>query len=334
MDDAARLLALINGYRVSQAIYVASRLRLPDHLATGPMTVAELASAAGCDESALRRFARGLVALEVLAELDDGRISLGPLGQELRSDAPRKLRDWAVFVGRPSLWQAWGALEHSLRTGENAFASVHGQDVWQFRAERPDEGLIFDAAMTTISHGIVEEMLAAYDFSGIGTLADIGGGHGALLTTLLTRYPEMKGTLFDQPYVVAGATEPVRLAGLTDRCDIVGGDFFASVPSGMDAYLLKSIVHDWLDEQAIAILRVCRSAMKPTSKVLVVERVITGPPYRLPTVMSDLNMLVGPGGLERTEDEFASLFAEAGLQLTSAVPSDSGFWVLEARAKV
>jgi hypothetical protein len=126
----------------------------------------------------------------------------------------------------------------------------------------------------------------------------------------------------------------VRLAGLTDRCDIVGGDFFASVPSGMDTYLLKSIVHDWLDEQAIAILRVCRSAMKPTSKVLVVERVITGPPYRLPTVMSDLNMLVGPGGLERTEDEFASLFAEAGLQLTSAVPSDSGFWVLEARAKV
>jgi len=185
--------------------------------------------------------------------------------------------------------------------------------------------------MSAISHGIVAVMLAAYDFSGIGSLADIGGGHGALLAALLTRYPGMKGILFDQPHVVAGAAEPVRLAGLADRCEIVGDDFFAAVPSNVDAYLLKSVVHDWPDEQAIAILRSCRAAMKPSSKILLVKRVITGPPYLLSSVMSDLNMLVGPGGRERTEGGYAQLLTKAGLQLSHAIPSDSGFWIVEAK---
>jgi O-methyltransferase len=224
-----------------------------------------------------------------------------------------------------------GALEHSVRTGENAFISVHGRDVWQFRSEDPGEGQIFDDAMSATAHGIVAAMLAAYDFSGIGSLADIGGGHGALLAALLTRYPGMKGILFDQPHVVAGAAEAVRLAGLAGRCEIVGGDFFTAVPSNVDAYLLKSVVHDWPDEQAIAILRCCRAAMKPSSKILLVERVITGPPYLLSSVMSDLNMLVGPGGRERTEGEYAQLLADAGLELSHAIPSDSGFWIVEAR---
>ncbi|GIH03041.1 methyltransferase [Rhizocola hellebori] len=332
MDASARLLGLINGYRVSQAVYVAARLGLADHLADEPMTIAGLASTVGCDGPALRRLVRGLVAVEVLAELDDGRIALAPLGQQLRSDAPGKLGDWAGFVGRPSTWQAWGALEHSVRTGQNAFVSVHGRDVWQFRAEDPAEGQIFDAAMTAIANNIVEAMLAAYDFSGIGSVADIGGGHGALLAALLTRYPAMKGILFDQPHVVAGAAEPVRLAGVADRCEIVGGDFFAAVPSNVDAYLVKSVVHDWPDEQAIAILRSCRAAMKPSSKILLIERVISGPPYLLSSVMSDLNMLVGPGGQERSEDEYARLLIAAGLKLSKAIPTDSGFWIVEAKA--
>jgi O-methyltransferase domain/Dimerisation domain len=330
MDASARLLTLINGYRVSQAIYVASRLNLADHLANGSMTVADLAVAAGCDPAALRRLVRGLVAVDVLAERDDGQIALGTLGQQLRSDSPGKLRDWAGFVGRPSIWRAWGALEDSVRTGENAFTGVHGRDVWQFRSENPAEGQIFDAAMTALSHSIVGAVLAAYDFSGIGLLADVGGGHGALLAALLTRYPAMKGILFDQPHVVAGAAEPVRLAGVADRCEIVGGDFFTAVPSNVDVYLLKSVVHDWRDEQAIAILRSCRAAMKPTSKVLLVERLITRPPYQLPAAMADLTMLVGPGGQERTESEYAHLLTEAGLQLSHAIPTDSDFWIVEA----
>ncbi len=324
MDTDARLLTLINGYRVSQAIYAAVRIGVFDHLAAGPLTVAELAAAAGCDQSALRRLARVLVAVEVLAEHDDGRVALSPLGAQLRSDAPGKLADWAGFVGRPAMWQAWGALEHSVRSGGNAFTAVHGRDVWQFRSGNPEEGQIFDAAMTAITHGIVEAMLAAYDFSAFGTVADIGGGHGALLTALLARYPHMKGILFDQPHVVAGAQA-------SDRCEIVGGDFFAGVPSNMDAYLLKSVVHDWPDEQAIAILRSCRAAMTPASKVLLVERVIAGPPYLVSSVVSDLNMLVGPGGQERTEEEYARLLGKAELRLTKTIPTGSGFWIVEAQ---
>jgi hypothetical protein len=175
-------------------------------------------------------------------------------------------------------------------------------------------------------------MLAAYDFSAFGSVADIGGGHGALLTAMLNRYPQMKGILFDQPHVVAGAPEPLRLAGVAGRCEIVGGDFFTAVPSNVDAYVLKSVVHDWPDEQAIAILRSCREAMASTSTVLLVERVITGPPYLVSSVMSDLNMLVGPGGQERTEAEYRQLLAAAGLALTKAVPTGSGFWVVEAHA--
>ena len=165
MDTATRMLVLINGYWASQVIHVAARLRLPDHLAGGPLTVAELATVASCDQSALRRLTRALVAVDVLADDDDGRIALTPLGAELCSDAQRKLGDWAEFVGRPSVWQAWGALEHSVRSGDTAFVAVNGRDVWQFRSENPEEGLIFDAAMTAISDGTAEAMLAAYDFS-------------------------------------------------------------------------------------------------------------------------------------------------------------------------
>jgi hypothetical protein len=334
MDTADQLLRLINGYRVSQAIHVAAELRLSDHLADGPRTITELARASESDPDTLHRLLRALATVGLYSELPDGRFESTPLGEELRSDAPRGLRGLAVFIGRPYFWQVWSALEHSVRTGENAFAVVHGQSAWEYRASRPEESEIFDAAMTSMSRYLQAALLDAYDFGAFGTIADIAGGRGALLAALLTRYPAMRGVLFDQPHVIEGAPALLTRAGVADRCQIVGGDMFESVPGDADALVLKAIIHDWPDEPSIAILRRCREAMRPDAVLLVLERVIADPPHTgdgAMTALSDLNMLVGPGGRERTGPEYAALLGKAGFELTRVVPTASDVQVIEAR---
>lgn len=329
VDAAAELLRLVNAYRMSQAIHVAATLRLSDHLAGGPLSITELAAAADCDEGALYRLMRALSAAGVYEESPDGRFSATAVGEELRSDAERGLAGWARFVGRPNTWQAWGALEHSVRTGENAFSSVHGQSVWAYRSDHPEEGTIFDDAMTAMSRYVADAVLWAYPFEGV--VADIGGGRGAMLTAILRRFPDTRGVLFDQPHVVAG----VDLGDVADRCEVAGGDMFAGVPAGADVYVLKSVLHDWPDDRAIEILRACRQAMKPGAAVVILERVLAGPPHEPPglaSALSDLNMLVGPGGQERTSDEYARLLAAAGLRLERVIPTASDVSVIAARA--
>jgi hypothetical protein len=206
-----------------------------------------------------------------------------------------------------------------VRTGENAFRRAHGVGVWEYRVEDPEDGAAFDAAMAALTAGANASLLEAYDFSRFGTVVDVGGGRGALLRALLDAYPSLHGVLFDQPHVVDGVD-------LGDRCRVVGGSFFDEVPAGGDAYVLRWIVHDWDDENAIAILRACRRAMGDDAVVLVVEREVATAESKL----SDLNMLVGPGGEERTRDELAALVAAAGLRLVSSTPTASGVSVLEA----
>ena len=330
MADGPTLPQLVNGYRAAQAIHVAAVLGIADQLAEGPRTADELADAVGANPDSLYRLLRALASVGVVEELDGRRFALADLGQGLRSDTPGSLAGWAVYVGRPPFWDSWGALLHSVRTGENAFRHLHGESVWDYRAARPEEQAVFDRAMAAITGAANRSVLDAYDFGRFATVVDVGGGNGTLLAGVLERHDGVQGVLFDQPQVAAAANEV--LAPYAGRYRILGGNFFESVPAGGDAYVLKAIIHDWEDPEAIAILRACREAMAPEATVLLVERDL-GPPNAAPEAkFSDLNMLVNPGGRERTYDEFGRLFEQAGLRLIGSVPSASDWAVFEARA--
>jgi hypothetical protein len=328
MDEGRQMRSLITAYRVSQAVHAAAVLGLSDRLAGGPLSAADLATAAGCDPRSLHRLLRALATVGVYEQLPDGRFTGTPLGDQLRSDLEGNARGLAAVVGRPHGWQAWSALVHNVRTGENAFASVHGQTSWEFMAEHPEESAIFDAAMMSVSDQAAAPILNAYDFGRFSRVVDVAGGRGALLAAILARHPSVHGVLFDQPHVVSGAQDRLEAAGVQDRCRIVGGDMFDEVPAGGDAYVLKAILHDWEDPQARAVLQACRRAMTETATLLVVERLLD---QANPNVaFADLNMMVGPGGLERTTNEYGDLFLSAGFRLTRTVATTSEWVIIEA----
>lgn len=324
--DRAALKRLIDGFLPSQAIHVAATLGIADLLADGPRASDQLAAAAGADPDALHRLLRALARVGVLDELPGRRFALTELGDGLRSDAPGSLQPWAAFVGRSYAWDTWSHLEHSVRTGETAFRSLHGRSVWEYRAEHPEESAIFDHAMTAVTRTLETTIVAAYDFGRFGHIVDVGGGRGAFLAALLQAHPSLTGTLFDQEHVAAGAAELLERAGVADRCRIVAGSFFDEVPTGGDAYVLKSIIHDWEDEQATAILRTCAAALAPDARVLVVEHDLADPS----AAWIDLQMLVMVGGRERTEQEYTALFETAQLEFLGSTPVAGGFAVLEA----
>ena len=327
---SAELARLIDGFRVSQTIHACVELGIPDLLDDGERTADDLAEASGADPPTLYRLLRALASFGILHEQDGRRFSLTELGQPLRSDVPGSLRGWVRLSGREHVWRSWGNLTNAVRDGENAFRSLHGTDVWEWRAAHPEESAIFDEAMMSLTGAGNAAVLAAYDFDRFGTVVDVAGGNGALLAALLAAHPQMRGILFDQEHVVSGAEPVLRAAGVFDRCEVVAGSFFSSIPEGGDAYVLKSIIHDWEDEESVAILRSCREAMGPEAAALVIERDL-GPPNENPMAkLSDLNMFVMPGGRERTLDEYAALLDRAGLRLAAAHPTTSGHLVIEA----
>ena len=332
MDEtpAATLTRLIGGFQVSQAIHVAATLGIADLVGGGARTADELAAETGAHGPSLYRLLRALAAVGIFHEGDGRRFSLTPMAELLRSDVPGSLQGWAAFIGRPYFRESWTALEHSIRTGENAFQHLHGTDVWSYRGERPEESAIFDRAMQSLTGGANRELIDAYDFSRFATVVDVGGGNGTLLAALLAEYPTMQGIVFDQDHVVANGGPVLEAAGVADRCKVVGGSFFEEVPGGGDAYTLKSIIHDWDDERSIEILRVCRRAMSDDAKLLLIERIV-GPPNEDPrTKFGDLNMLVNPAGRERTVEEWDSLLDASGFRLEGTTPSASGLAVIEA----
>lgn len=328
-NPSVELTRLVNGYQVSQAIHVVATLGVADLLRDGPRTSDDLAAVANVHPRALYRVLRALAAVGVFHEGEGRSFSLTLMGEGLRSDATDPVGPWAAFMGRPYYWQAWAHLLHSVRTGENAFRHVHGADVWEYRAQHPEEGTIFDRAMTGLSRGVAGAVVSAYDFSRFGRVVDVGGGQGALLVAILAAHPGMRGVLFDQPHVVTRAEQVLREAGVGDRCEVVDGSFFKAVPGGGDAYLLKAILHDWDDAASSAILEACRRAMRPEARLLVLERVIAPPNESPDAKFSDLNMLVAPGGQERTSDEFAALFAATGFRLAAVVPTGTRLSVIE-----
>jgi hypothetical protein len=323
-DDLWRLLV---GFRTSQAIHVGATLRIADFLGSGSMSAADLASATSTHPVALYRLMRALAAIQILHEDYAGHFSLTEMGAFLRTDVPGSYVPMAELIGRPYFWKAWGELLHSVRTGTTAFDHVHGRNVWEYRTGHPTEARIFDRAMAAGTEHSAEAVLDAYDFGRFTHVVDIGGGDGMFLKKILKRHLQLRGTLFDQPHVIKGSAEPMSRDDR--RYQTVGGNFFNGVPEGGDAYLLKWILHDWDDTAAIDILRVCRSAMAPGARLLVVEHVI-GPPNVAPEgKFMDVTMMVMNGGRERTQSEFAALFAKADFRLASIIPTASQLSLIE-----
>jgi O-methyltransferase domain/Dimerisation domain len=329
MPPQVAFMQMINGYWVSQSIYVAAKLGIADRLIDGPKHCEVLATETGANSHSIYRLLRGLASIGIFSETEPHCFALTPLAQFLRSDGPDSLHAVAVMSGEEH-YRAWGDLLYSVKTGENAFEHVYGMPIFPYYSQNPEPAQIFDRAMTGYSSTEIEAVVASYDFSTIHTLVDVGGGHGSLLISILQANPYLRGILFDQGTVLEGAPPLIEAEGVTDRCNLAAGNFFESVPMGGDAYILKHIVHDWGDEKAIAILKRCREVMPETGKLLIVEQVI--PPGNEPFMgkFLDLNMLVMcPGGCERTEAEYQSLLAQAGFQLTKIVPTQTFASVIE-----
>ncbi|MEA2565547.1 MAG: hypothetical protein QOD49_724, partial [Actinomycetota bacterium] len=315
-------------YWVSQMVHVAAKLGLADRLADGPKTADELAQATETHARSLYRLLRALASVGIFSEDDDQRFSQTPLSEILRRDVPGSQWAMAVMMGDEH-YHAWGDLLESVRTGRTAFDRLYGKPMFEYLGEHPEQAEVFDAAMTSIHGRETQAVLDAYDLSGIGVLADIGGGNGSNLTGILGRYPEMKGVLFDLPHVVGRAAVNLDKAGLSNRCEVVGGDFFGPIPVEADAYFLRHIIHDWDDEKAGLILRNIRTSMPRRAKLLVVEHVL--PPGDEPSFgkLLDLNMLLLPGGVERTAEEFRRLYEGSGFRLSRIVPAQGDLSVIE-----
>jgi hypothetical protein len=324
VDPSVQLMRLINGFQVSQAIHVAATLGIADLLENGPRSSDELAGATNSDPDALFRLLRALAAVGVLVESPDKQFELTAVGDCLRSAAPTSRKAWARYVGRPYVWQSWGALNHSVQTGGAAFNHFYGTGIWEWRSKQPQENEIFDAAMTGLSRAVTQSVVTAYDFSIFERVVDVGGGQGALLAGILAANPNVHGVLFDLPHVVAGAPAVLAAASVSDRCRIVGGNVFEGLPPDGDLYIVKSVLMDESGEGATAILAACKRAMRPAGKLMIVERVLAPPNQGPEGKFGDLNMMVMTGGRERSASEFELLFESAGLRLEQQVTPPTG----------
>jgi len=321
---------LCMGYMPAACTYIAAKLGIADLVANGPKTAAELAAASGVKEDGLYRVLRSIASVGVFREVEARKFANTPLSETLRSDAPSSARDTILFLGDPLHFRTFAELMHSVETGGTAFKKVTGMEPFDFFRHNDEENRVFNAAMTSISAHSIPPAVAAYDFGESGTLADIGGGHGMLLALILQKHQGLRGIVFDLPNVIVGAKPRIESLGLGGRCEIISGDFFEAVPAA-DSYVMKSIIHDWADDRAIAILRNCAKAMRGgNGKVLLLEQVIGKPNEPSLAKWIDMEMLAMAGGRERTEAEYADLCAKAGLQLARVVPTPAPFSVIEA----
>lgn len=324
------LLELGTGAWTTAALYSAARLGIADQLAVGPAQAATIAERVGADPDGVYRLMRALAGRGVFTHRADGSFALTRVGDALRSDVDGSLRDMIVFIGHPIRWADWGHLEHSVRTGATAFSDLHGAPFFEYLATDPEFAEVFNRAMTAGS-GLADDVaLSQYDFTGFGLVVDIGGGHGSVLSTILRSAPEARGILFDLPSVVANAGPTFEAAGVQARVAVTGGSFMDSVPEGGDAYVMKNIIHDWQDDDAVRILRNIRTAIGAGGKLLLLEMVL---PQRADAFIGhllDLEMLVTAGGRERTRAEYANLLARSGFRLTRVIDTVTPLSIVEA----
>ena len=318
------LMPLITGFMPARVIYVAAHLGIADLLADGPKTSENLARETRSHAPSLYRLLRALASLGLLDEIEPGRFALTVGSAYLRTGVPGSLRNLALMFGGEQSWRSWGDLLHSVRTGEFAAQHIYGLGSFEYLAAHPKEALIFNEAMAEITRQVARAVAAAYDFSRFRSIVDVGGGNGTLIAAILTGAPVLRGIVFDLASGNAEAPQQLAAAGVAERCEVVVGDFFRSVPNGADAYILKSVIHDWDDDRSVLILKNCRRVMSASGKLLLVERVMPvrmeASPSHQRMAMIDMNMLAVPGGRERTEAEYRALFAAAGFTLAQILP--------------
>ena len=325
-----QMMGLITGYWRSQAVGVAARLAIADRLGDGPRTVAALAEETAVNEGALYRLLRGLASFGVFAETEPRTFGLTPLAGTLRSNVPGSMRDFAIAETAPGHWLPWGNLEEAVRTGERTTRAALGCEFFEWYGKRPAEGAAFSGAMGNLSALAAQEVGRVLALPEQATVVDVGGAHGTLLAGVLEANPAARGVLTDLPHVIADAPRALAALGIADRAVAVAGDFFEAVPEG-DVYLLKQVLHDWNDDQCVALLRNCARAMRPGGKVVVVEMVVPEDDTPSLAQIMDLNMLVMLPGRERTETEFSALFGAAGLSAANVTQTHSPFSLVEAR---
>jgi hypothetical protein len=325
-----QLVQMAMGHWVSRIVLVAAELKIADLLASGPRTAEELAGPTGAESAPLYRFLRSLANLGILTVGDDRRFGLTPVGEALKTGAPGSARASILTIASDWWIEGFRELNYSVKTGKSGFQKALGAPIFDYLAQRPEAASLFSETMIGFHGEEAAAVAAAYDFSGVSTLVDVGGATGHLLTTVLAHNPSMRGILYDLPHVVRDAPALLAAHGMVDRVKIEEGSFFERVPEGADAYLLSHVIHDWTEAQCLTILGHCRRAMRPGSRLLIVEMVLPSGGEPHPGKMLDLMMLVGPGGQERTVPEYTALLEKAGFRLTKVVPTASAVSVVEA----
>jgi len=321
-DDVRNLREMCAGHHVAQALYVMAELGIADLLRYGARDSDDLAQSTNSHAPTLYRVLRLLTAQGVLAEVAPRRFALTRLGTPLRSDVHGSLRPLFRYLLNDFHWLPWGRLLETVRTGATAFALTYGMTSFDYLDQHPEAAALFSQGLSTITSTAGPAVAAAYDFSRLGTVVDVGGSEGQLLVAILKRYPHLRGILFDRPAAVSTAGALLTSAGVGDRCSIVTGSFFEAIPPGADAYILRHILHDWSDERCLTILRVCRAALAPHARLLIIERSVAADAHLpLSVLHADLEMLVMCGGQERTQVQYDHLLAESGFRMTNAIAS-------------
>ena len=324
-----QMLQIMSGFWVARCVYILAKLGIADLIKDGPRTADQLAAATGSHGPSLFRVLRALAAVGIITQDEQDRFGATPLSDTLRSDIRGSLRAFAMTELGQEHYPAWGELLYSVQTGGVAFDKAFGEPCWDFFRKHPENAQIFNDAMSGMTAQANEALHAAYSFDGSKKIMDVGGGHGGLITSILQKNPQMTGVLFDSPQVIEGAGAKIAAADIADRCELAGGDFFQSVPSGADTIILKWIIHDWNDEQSVAILKNCHRALPDHGRLILVEAVVPETSEMHFSKFIDLNMLVMTGGRERTANEFRRLYEDSGFKLTRLVPTESPFSVIE-----
>ena len=322
------MLQILGGAQVAGAVSCLAQMGIPDLLESGPKSAEELAKEIGAQPQALYRLMRATACVGVLAEGPDGKFSQTPMSAVLRSKANPSLRALAIMGGREWHGRAWSNLDYCVRTGKQATEHIYGASIFEFMKQNLQEAQIFNDTMTNLSMIDGPAVAEAYDFHGINSIVDVGGGHGLLLAIILQKHTNMNGTLYDVSHVVNGAADG-PLKPVLDRSTIASGDMFSSVPPGADAYIMKHIIHDWPDDLCVKILKACRKGVNPGGKLLVVDCVIQAGNEFSSAKFLDLQMLIFPGGLERTETQFRELLAASGWKLNRIIPTSATESIVE-----
>jgi hypothetical protein len=323
------LMQFLAGAWVTQAIATAARLGIPDALASGPKTVDEIAAKAGANRGATKRLMRMLTGIGVFTAADGGRYALNAVSENLREETPGSLKHMFIAETDGVHWRSWEKVADAVRTGLPRPKPVFGMPAFDYYAANKGEGEQFGRAMANVSGMAAQAVLESYDFGGLKTIMDVGGGNGSMVRTILGKYPQARGIVADLPYIAEQANDAIRAAGMTERCRFEPTDFFQAVPKGADGHLLKFILHDWNDEECATILRNCRAAIAPGGRLMVLEVIVPETPGSDFSHMMDMNMLVMTGGMERTAAEYEALFARGGFRLKRIVSSGSPFSVIE-----